>query len=602
MLTCNRAGTIEASLRRSVKFRKNAEKNKSKELVIVREGKAISSHFPCSLIKNERLTIKYIKAEGKQKQSVKNHYYVDPRKKGPSDELVMFHVLTRGGKDIKKIMKNPELKSDIDEITVYAYKGEKVSQALKRDGRFLDIAFKKDCELSDKSTEVTTEMSNLVDDLNGATFKIILLSSSSPPHSQSGSLDDAYTMQQESHTLDGNPDPLQEPATAESVRDTTPKEEPDLNCNVAPEFFLAEIPNSKKIKDHLLKDLAKWVKTQPVPKGYPIQDLFRVEYGKSAETCREVRTMKKLMELSDSVCHVRTNGTPLGSGFLLFDKFVLTNGHVIRNIYNKSTRQLYEGATVHFSFESLDQVESGIEVKEVAGFEYDSDESGHKCDWALLRLGGDQRLPDGLLAHFGFLPQNGGICIIGHPHNHVKKIDPCWIVPLNDRKQAVERHRRENEMLIQMVTQTFFEDVAESVEQYRQVVTYNTCFYFGSSGSPVFDEHCNVIAMHTGGYHYPTVKGGQSVIEYGHPLSVILERVFVQLVEKKRFDVLQKYLAYNYAKHQNMMINLRKLVQSRYLTIFQNASNNSVVTNDEHLKVFFEFLLQLDEPVPMATD
>ncbi|XP_035521834.1 protein FAM111A-like, partial [Morone saxatilis] len=450
-VTCNKARTVEELLKTSSQFKEIAGKNKDKKLVILREGKAISSHFPCCLIKDERLIIKYVKAVDREEQSLGGN--CDPvalRRKGPSSELVMFHVLTKGGKNVAQIMRNPVIKTDFQEITVYAYKGEKVKHALKRDGRLRNIVFKKNCALSHKSTEVTTEMSTLADDLDGETFKIILLNKSAPPESQPGSQDDAYMMQNESlnSESDRNQDRPQESATTESVNNNTPNEEPEVNNKKTAEKN-CEIPNSKTMKDYLssqFESLVKGLKT-PQSKFSRIQNLFRVEFGKNDQACAEVKTMKKLMKLCDSVCQVRVNGRPEGSGFLLFDKFVLTNGHVIK-IYDETKGQLNEMVTVHFSFESLDQMEggqnSGSTVEEVAGFEFCRNESGQESDWALLRLGDDQALPDGLLAHFGFPSKSGGICIIGHPDGGVKKIDPCLIVPTDNRKQAVERHYLEN--------------------------------------------------------------------------------------------------------------------------------------------------------------
>ncbi|XP_035521835.1 protein FAM111A-like [Morone saxatilis] len=520
----------------------------------------------------------------------------------------MFHVLTKGGKNVAQIMRNPAIESAYS-ITVYAYKGEKVKHALKRDGRLHNTVFRKNCALYHKRTKVTTEMSTLADDLDGKTFKIILLNESAPPESQPGSQDGAYMMQNQSPSSesDRNQGRPQESATTESVNNNTPNEEPEVNNKKTAEKN-CEIPNSKTMKDYLssqFESLVKGLKT-PQSKFSRIQNLFRVEFGKNDQACAEVKTMKKLMKLCDSVCQVRVNGRPEGSGFLLFDKFVLTNGHVIK-IYDETKGQLNEMVTVHFSFESLDQMEggqnSGSTVEEVAGFEFCRNESGQESDWALLRLGDDQALPDGLLAHFGFPSKSGGICIIGHPDGGVKKIDPCLIVPTDNRKQAVERHYLENQGPVQLVTRRFFESVAESVEKQRQVLTYESCFYFGSSGSPVFDEHCNVVAMHTGGYAYLNARSQhQSVIEFSHPLCVIIERFIVQLVERGRFDVLKKYLSCRCAQHQNLMSDLKKLVESRNLTAFKNAVTNSEVTNDESLMTFFGFISQKEEPVPMATD
>ncbi|KAM6983442.1 LOW QUALITY PROTEIN: serine protease FAM111A-like [Tautogolabrus adspersus] len=585
-LTCNKAGTIEDSLKKSAQFRELAGKNKNRELLIVKDGKAINSHFPCSLIKNERLTVKYIKASDKDKQSAENRAPAIRQRQVPSDKLVVFHVATRGKGNVAQIMKNPELRKKCDFITVFALKGEKVKDALKRDGRLLKKVFHTNW-LIDQSTDVRTEMRNLVDDLDDKTFKIEMINKCTPPESQPGSLEDTDVPQSESQksNSDENQDPQQQSTTNESVTDHTTKK----NGNIQPN----QIPNSEKLKSHLSSQVTEWIKgmKDKVPKPFNIQKLVGAEYGKSAQTCREVKTMKKLMDLNDSVCQVRINETAGGSGFLLFDKFVLTNGQ-----------------TVHFSFESLDQVDSGIKVEEVTGFEYSCDASGHMYDWALLRISTDQELPC-LLKNFGFLPSSGGVCIIGHPDDGVKKIDPCLIVPTDNRSKVVEKHYRdmmegmqysENQEHINLITRQFFE-VSHAVQ--KQVFTYESCFYSGSSGSPVFDEHCNVVAMHSGGYIYGNGRGVKnSVIEFGYPLSLILEHIITQVVERGRFDVLKEYLACKYAQHQNMMTNLKKLVESRNLVSFRYAFSSLVHTNDESLKMFFQFLLQKEETGAMITD
>lgn len=203
-VTCDKAGTVEDALNTSVQFKKLAKKYKDKELVIIREGKAISSHFPCVLLKNkECLTVEFVKAVGNQKKQ--SRALERGCRTKTSCELVTFHVLAKGGKNIVKIMENPALK-DKHEITVFACKGERVKQALRKDERFRKGIFKKNCALLHKSTDVKTELSSLVDDLDGETYQIILLDKSNPPDSQPGSLDDAYVVanETESQSESGN--------------------------------------------------------------------------------------------------------------------------------------------------------------------------------------------------------------------------------------------------------------------------------------------------------------------------------------------------------------------------------------------------------------
>ncbi|XP_074528699.1 serine protease FAM111A-like isoform X2 [Halichoeres trimaculatus] len=601
--TCNKAGTIEDSLKRSAAFRKEAEKNKTKELVLQREGKAISPHFPCCLIKDERLTVRYIKASGQLKQTDENHASAIHKRKCLTGNPVIFHVLTKGGENTKKIMKNKEFPKKFQEVTVYAYEGEKVRHVLKRDGRFLKTVFQQNCALLEKGTDIKTEMIDSVDELDGKTVKIIKIDKNSPPQS----LEDAYVMEGESQRSDSdeNQDHQQQSTTAETVNSGAKKEKPKQFVTFQPEI----IPNSENVKKHLssqIKNMIKRMKTERDMKNF-----FHVEYGKNSQTCREVKTVKTLMELSNSVCQVRINGNPGGTGFLLFDKFVLTNGHVIKNIYDMSTGQLSEEVTVHFSFESLNQVETGAKVEEVVGFEYWSDPSGHKYDWALLRVSADQELPRPLLNHFGFLPKSGAICIIGHPDGGVKKLDPCWIIPTDERSKVLGKHSQKNpegilvecNNIIQLVTTQYFEGMMQSLQHEGHILTYGSCFAHGSSGSPVFDEHCNVVAMHSAGYEYGKISGEKKrVIEFGYPLSSILEHMLIQIVEMGRLDVLKAFLATNCTQHPKIQANVKKLVESRIPVVFRNAVNNSLHADDEILKGFFEFFTMKEQPVPMDTD
>lgn len=587
-MTCNKVGTVEDLLKRSQQFKKHAESHKGKELVIVRDGKALSPHFPCTLIqKNEYVTVKFVKAVEQPKKAVGVFK--------PSCELVVFHVLTNGGSGIVKFMRNPALRKSTQEVTVYAYKGEKVMQALKRDRRFLNTIFQKNCALSCKSSEAKIEFSNLVDDLSDKTFQVILLDKGRPPNSQPGSLEEDYLTSNENYLTSNENQPQPDSKMAPHLNKT------DSNGDITLKQIW-EIPNSKVMRDQLLLQFKNAVKAKE-PRAFKlsrVRNLLRVEFGQSDQMGKEMKTMKKMVELGDSVCQVRVNREPYGTGFLLFGCYVLTNAHVIKDIYDENRGYLTQNVSLHFSYESVEDTGGAVDVEEVVCFEYCYDVPVR--DWALLKLHTNQTLPARLLKHFGFPSKDGGICIIGHPNGGVKKIDPCLIVSPQKCTQVAERHYLENQDCVQLITGSFFENVAQSIQQ-QSLLYYESCFYLFSSGSPVFNKHGNVVAMHTGGYSYKTARGElQSVIEFSHPLPTIMERLIIHVVERKKVDVLKEYLACSYNQDEVIMENVKKLVEERNLTSFSNAVKDLVHLKDVDLKEFCEFFLLKEEAVPMDTE
>ncbi|KAM3600988.1 uncharacterized protein V6R79_005643 [Siganus canaliculatus] len=599
LLTCDEAGTIEEVLRRSTEF-KEVEKTNS-ELVVIKNGNAISSHFPCSLIKDENLTVGFVKMEEKQSDASGAPSLNREQQTNP---LVTFHVLTKGGKNVQRVMKNRALAENVL-VTVYAYKGEKVTDALERDGRFMSVLLKaKICALSQINTKVTVEMSNFVDHLDGKTFQIVQLKRSATPAS-------LYTDKVKKRK---EPPQLQEPAQQKEPAQQSTSAELEKVDKLKPVDDMAakngwcKTPDLEKLWHTLTSLLNKVVKAKKGDSKHPtnIQKLFRVEFGKNAQACNDVKTMKKMMERSDSVCLIKYNQEPEGTGFLLFDNFVLTNGHVLKNIYNVTTGQLSQNVRAHFFYGATDQTDSPIEVTGVVGCEWCTDEFGKDYDWALLelrkehwevlKLNEDPMFPSGLLQHFLLRPQSDGICIIGYPGDGgIKKIDTCFVVPTEKHMQVLNKHHQKNPGIfegyepgpIMMLTHNHFKD------NKSDAVTYVTCFYYSSSGSPVFDKHGNVGAMHTGGFVYENEKDEKdSVIEYGYPTYVIVQRLLIKLVSRQdKSELLERFLT---CCKQNVDLrnNLIELVGDWHLRDPEK----------ETVKKIFEFLHQAEEPEESLTE
>ncbi|KAL1273698.1 hypothetical protein QQF64_026512 [Cirrhinus molitorella] len=111
------------------------------------------------------------------------------------------------------------------------------------------------------------------------------------------------------------------------------------------------------------KDLLETLEKRMNPEGQKTKlkphTYFRAEYDKSVQSFSEMYKIKKLMILSASVCQIQVEESPRGTGFLLFDRFILTNAHVIGE-FDLFTRKLLKTFTAVFGYEDLDTKKNTI--------------------------------------------------------------------------------------------------------------------------------------------------------------------------------------------------------------------------------------------------
>ncbi|XP_056451590.1 serine protease FAM111A-like [Gadus chalcogrammus] len=520
---CTQEGTIYESLQESIVFKDNASSNQHRELVILpRPNKAISSHFPChKLTKLEKvdtlhikpLTIMYIR-QAKNKTSTTS----SKDKKENHGELVTFAIRTTGGANIlSKVMKNNGLrKKSVDEVILYGYKGQTIREALVQDARFSDTVLQNHPNnyfLEDTEDGNIKEMSLPIDDLDSKCFKI---TKPKPQESHGAANHDAPQEATSSKTASSNSPTSLQNGSHQPTPSTRHQSTPNLSNQKS---TYQPIPNSKDLLQLLrsqFKDLVKLMMGRENPTPQAVKKHLSQEFGKSTELCHEVRAMRRFLELGDSVCQVRIDASAKGSGFLLFGKYILTNGHVVLD----EAKHPREKITVIFSYEELTDSQL-MDVKVVAS-ELDDDAAGHKHDWALLEVCDDLNAQPikPLLKDFGLVTERGQICIIGHPKGEVKMIDPCFTIPHSKR-----------ELKMMFLTRNYY--FPKPMD--KDIHTYESCFYRGSSGSPVFDSNFKVVSMHSGGFED---KDWGHLLEYSHPLSLIIEQILIQIVRNKKVDVL----------------------------------------------------------------
>lgn len=157
-------------------FQKLERKNEQKELVLTLNNRAISSQFPCSLIDDALgpINVKYIAPGNVAAEKVPKTMY-----KCQAEEFVVFHVNTV---NCRKVLRNPALRKD--ELSVYAYKGETVRDALQRDDRLHHVS---EHELFRLDNNDKVMLSALVDDLNDVLLEV---RPSSQPGNEPQSLED----------------------------------------------------------------------------------------------------------------------------------------------------------------------------------------------------------------------------------------------------------------------------------------------------------------------------------------------------------------------------------------------------------------------------
>ncbi|KTF80344.1 hypothetical protein cypCar_00031656 [Cyprinus carpio] len=546
--------TVIKALSESPTFKTEQLSNTSKEIIIRRSkgkvlGAAVKTDFPCCLIEPEEdLEITFI-----QKGMSPTEPIPPADISLPSTDLVTFYIKTTGGKDITNLMKNNELRKTAKYVCVYAFKGVKVETALKDDGRFIDKIFNdKQCLLSEPESELGKqkchEMSKKVEYLDGKILQIIVTgargSCSQTEQTKVESKSDVASAADSAQN-----DPGQHPIGTKQKQTLHNKDSPSLSTK------WPIIPDSKEILQ-ILRDQHKYLlKTLQERKNlknnshFQLQKFFRAEYDKSVQSFSEVYKIKQLMRLSDSVCQIREEGSARGTGFLLFGRFVLTNAHVVKPFLESpdklsSTKKL-EAA---FDFERLDSKVKLVPVKkQLAAYCYITDANKCRLDFALLELEAVDEItgrPELLRCYSpGPPPNRGEMCIVGHPDGGIKKMDPCFIIEGQNLQESADKHISENVNFLHVMTQRSFED---KWDVYGNQINYNSCFFHGSSGSPIFDEHCCLIGVHTGGYVYPGEKGRtRSIVEYSYSMQPIIDMIRGKAKIKGLHEVVKTLEAYS---------------------------------------------------------
>ncbi len=537
---CNTSMTVIEALTSNNIFKNINKKNTEKEIVIQRsEGKvlraAVKTDFPCCLIeRDEILKIQFINNLGNA--STEQKTTVDDISN--PETLVTFYIHSTGGQKMRLLMKNRNLRLNVDDVCVYAFKEEDCRSALKRDGRFIDDIFKIHCALSEMDSETIFEMSSTAEQLHQKHFQVIVISDIEPDCQDTLGITKTESESVAStSTLTENTDPSQLPINTETQKTQR------RNTHTKKTSPKMKIPDSEEILGILRAQFTDLLVLLKLRTKSEVQNFFRDEYDKSVQSFSKVRKVKEIMRLSESVCQIRVAGSnpAKATGFLLFGKFILTNAHAIKN-FDLFTWKIHDPINAAFGFEKKSDKGSFtvVPVKDVlAAYHYGKEGENH-FDFALLELNCEiqERVPPLLKSYSkDNSTTTGEICIVGHPNGDVKKTDHCFIIGKENRQHAETEHVSANMKLYPIMTQ---QSMKEKLSFSKNQITYNSCFFHGSSGSPVFDRKCRLIGIHTGGFPYIGEGGNiRSVMEYAFAMQPILDKIKTLAEYKKRNDILE---------------------------------------------------------------
>ncbi|XP_032084261.1 protein FAM111A-like [Thamnophis elegans] len=394
-----------------------------------------------------------------------------------------------------RLIKNRDLLKEYCILCICAPKGESIKDAMCNDGRFLPFLKEENWTLEDGATIIDNNFP--VDNLSGQVYNI---------------------------GVEPKPEPDCEMGQVSAKRQKLQDSELGV---------LHLYPKLKEERENIAKFL-RYKKDK--------LEAYKRNYGKEMNgslSCKLVRILAKNM---DSVGFIgrRISGyfQWVGTCFVLHGRYILTCHHVIRKIVGEGIEakdwgnRIKQLARVTFSYEELHRMETWFSLEN--WFEI-ADED---LDFAVLKLeenGSNSHPPPGLLHLNSPPPPNGPIFIIGHPKAGVKSIDVCLVVSVPERDKAIGDHLQKCLKIEHCICVCGYRP-EKSIHRYNpeyfvldtsnaNVVTYDACFFEGSSGSPVFNKHGQLVALHAAGLAYEMKDKDCSIIEWGYSIDSIILKI-----------------------------------------------------------------------------
>ncbi|XP_059498728.1 serine protease FAM111A-like [Stegostoma tigrinum] len=393
----------------------------------------------------------------------------------------------------KRIIKCGSLRKDGHDMCIYAFQGETIREALCKDGRFLSIIEQNVWSLVEGHR--CLQFTLTVNDLHDKCFEVQVSNEN-------------YKARNKNDDNNENAGPRER-----QEQNSVPGEGNTLHCKLGKQ--VDEYLGKQKGKKHVLK---KW-------------NLLKKEFGKITADGVPITVHEMLVRLSESVGFVKwdNNGNQgCATCFYLGNSYILTCCHVVKMMVGDGVPDndwktiIEEAMTINFCYKEKQQPVSGWYNIEPWFEVYNLE-----LDYAVLRLkipnSQPSVLPSGLWQTKNRPPGNGMVYIIGHPDGGHKSSDTCFIIPFQ---------KRNIQSYMQVFTKYTFTEIQSSDR-----ITYNSCFFNGASGSPVFNSSGELVAMHAAGYEYEIGTERNSVIEYAPTIKAITDHM---KIHHPRFDVISQ--------------------------------------------------------------